>query len=181
MVSGAISLPSRGAFHLSFTVLYAIGHWVVFRLGGWSPQLPTGFLVSGGTPDPAAVSSISLTGFSPSVTGLPMPFGYRLDWLMLSSTPEVFLPPVWPPPRSLATTCGISFDFFSSPYLDVSVQAVPSVKLFIHLTVTGHCSGRIAPFGRLRLNAYLRLPAAFRSLSRPSSAPSAKAFPLRSS
>ena len=30
-------------------------------------------------------------------------------------------------------------------------------------------------------NAYLPLPAAFRSLSRPSSAPSAKAFPLRSS
>jgi hypothetical protein len=140
MVSGAISLPSRGAFHLSFTVLYAIGHWVVFRLGGWSPQLPTGFLVSGGTPDPAAVSSISLTGFSPSVTGLPMPFGYRLDWLMLSSTPEVFLPPVWPPPRSLATTCGISFDFFSSPYLDVSVQAVPPVYLFIQYTVTEYCS-----------------------------------------
>ena len=25
-VSGSLSLPSRGAFHLSFTVLYAIGH-----------------------------------------------------------------------------------------------------------------------------------------------------------
>ena len=29
-----------------------IGHQVVFRLGGWSPLLPTGFLVSGGTPVP---------------------------------------------------------------------------------------------------------------------------------
>ena len=37
---------------------------------------------------------------------------------------------VWPPPRSLATTCGISVDVFSSPYLDVSVQAVPLVLLF---------------------------------------------------
>ena len=37
---------------------------------------------------------------------------------------------VWPPPRSLATTSGISVDFFSSPYLDVSVQAVPRVRLF---------------------------------------------------
>ena len=27
----------------------AIGHWRVFRLGGWSPLLPTGFHVSGGT------------------------------------------------------------------------------------------------------------------------------------
>ena len=40
-------------------------------------------------------------------------------------TPKVFLPSVWPLPRSLATTYGISVDFFSSPYLDVSVQAVP--------------------------------------------------------
>ena len=48
--------------------------------------------------------------------------------------------PVWPPPRSLATTCGISVDVFSSPYLDVSVQAVPSVRLWIHRTVTEYCS-----------------------------------------
>ena len=44
-------------------------------------------------------------------------------------TPEVLLPPVWPLPRSLATTSGISIDFSSSPYLDVSVQAVPPVNL----------------------------------------------------
>ena len=30
----------------------SIGHRVVFRVGGWSPQLPTGFHVSGGTLDP---------------------------------------------------------------------------------------------------------------------------------
>ena len=30
-----------------------IGHRLVFRLGGWSPRLPTGFLVSRGTLDPA--------------------------------------------------------------------------------------------------------------------------------
>ena len=46
-------------------------------------------------------------------------------------TPEVFLPLVCPLPRSLATTYGISFDVFSSPYLDVSVQAVPSLHLFL--------------------------------------------------
>ena len=39
---------------------------------------------------------------------------------------------------------------------------------------------RVSPFGNLRINAYLPLPEAYRSLSRPSSAPSAKAFPLRS-
>ena len=48
-VSGSISLPSRGSFHLSLTVLFAIGHWVVFSLGGWAPQLHAGFHVSGTT------------------------------------------------------------------------------------------------------------------------------------
>lgn len=74
-VSGTVSLPSRGAFHLSFTVLYAIGHWVVFRVGGWSPRIPTRFHVSGRTLDPAQLSPFSPTWFSHSLTGLPMPFG----------------------------------------------------------------------------------------------------------
>ena len=46
MVSGSLSLPSRGAFHLSLTVLYSIGHMVVFSLRRWSSVLPSGFLVS---------------------------------------------------------------------------------------------------------------------------------------
>ena len=36
----------------------------------------------------------------------------------------------------------------------------------------------VSPFGNLRIEAYLQLPVAYRSLSRPSSAPNAKAFPL---
>ena len=77
--------------------------------------------------------------------------------------PQRINPLVWPLPRSLATTSGISVDFFSSPYLDVSVQAVPPVSLWIQNTVTGHDSSRIAPFGNPRINAYLRLPVAYRS------------------
>ena len=99
---------------------------------------------------------------------------------MQSATPKVFLPLVWPPPLSLATTRGISVDFFSSPYLDVSVQAVPLIRLWIQRMMTGRYSGRISPFRHPRINAYLRLPVAYRSLSRLSSAPSAKAFALRS-
>ena len=64
-------------------------------------------------------------------------------------TPKVFLPSVWPLPRSLATTYGISVDFFSSPYLDVSVQAVPPVSLCVQNTVRelshADCSIRISP------------------------------------
>ena len=87
---------------------------------------------------------------------------------------------VWPLPRSLATTYGISVDVFSSPYLDVSVQAVPHVHLFDSMHVDTVLPYRVSPFGNPRIKAYLQLPAAYRSLSRPSSAPDAKAFPLRS-
>ena len=48
----------------------------------------------------------------------------------VSPQPQRINPLVWPLPRSLATTCGISVDFSSSPYLDVSVQAVPLTHLF---------------------------------------------------
>ena len=87
--------------------------------------------------------------------------------------------PVWPLPRSLATTCGISVDFFSSPYLDVSVQAVPLIRLWIQRMMTGRYPCRITPFRNPRVIAYLQLTVAYRSLSRLSSAPSAKASALR--
>ena len=64
-VSGSISLPSRGSFHLSLTVLFAIGHRLVFRLGGWAPLLQTGFHVSGPTLDSARFICISPTGLLP--------------------------------------------------------------------------------------------------------------------
>ena len=41
-------------------------------------------------------------------------------------------------------------------------------------------SSRVSPFGNQRIVGYLLLPAAYRSLSRPSSAPGAKASTLRS-
>ena len=42
---------ARGAFHLSLTVLYSIGHQVVFSLRRWASLLPTEFLVLDGTLD----------------------------------------------------------------------------------------------------------------------------------
>ena len=50
---------------------FAIGHWGVFRLGGWSPRLPTGFLVSRSTLDTAAGFLVSCTGLSPSLVCFP--------------------------------------------------------------------------------------------------------------
>ena len=94
--------------------------------------------------------------------------------------PHRINPMVWPLPRSLATTYGISVDVSSSPYLDVSVQAVSYVHLFDSMHVDGGLLRQVSPFGNLRVNGYLLLTVAYRSLSRPSSAPDAKAFPLRS-
>ncbi len=80
--------------------------------------------------------------------------------------------PVWPVPVSLATTRGISFDFSSSGYLDVSVPLVCSAY-----AVTGLASGRVSPFGHLGINACVPLPQAYRSLPRPSSPLCAQASP----
>jgi hypothetical protein len=71
---------------------------------------------------------------------------------------------VWAVPRSLATTCRITIVFFSYAYLDVSVQ-----RVCIPCGISRTSPGWVAPFGHLRIESYLHLPAAFRSLSRPSS------------
>ena len=75
-VSGSISLPSRGSFHLSLTVLVHYRWQKVFSLTRWSWQIHTGFLVSRVTWVLCKrVPSLSPTGLSPSVAGLSMPFG----------------------------------------------------------------------------------------------------------
>ena len=59
---------------------------------------------------------------------------------------------------------------FSSPgSLHTPMYSVYDLRLF---------NIGVSPFGNLRVKAYLQLSAAYRSLSRPSSAPDAKAFTL---
>src|SRR4051794_24594031 len=53
------------------------------------------------------------------------------------------------------------------------------LRLWIQEWVTRHDSRRVSPFGHPRINAYVRLPEAFRSLSRPSSPVRAKASTVR--
>ena len=85
----------------------------------------------------------------------------RINESIMRSEPHGARTMVWPLSISLAATLEIDVSFSSSGYLDVSVH-------------------RVSPFRYLRLNGYLLLPAAFRSLSRLSSALSAKASTLRS-
>ena len=88
-----------------------------------------------GTLDTASQLHISPTGLSPPTVGFPTPFDYDSVYAVFVLTPKLFLISVWPLPISLATTLGISFDFSSSPYLDVSVREVPFLNLCIQLRI----------------------------------------------
>ena len=96
------------------------------------------------------------------------------------SEPRHARTPVWPLSISLAATLEITCCFlflwllrcFSSPG---SLPYVMDWRMDDRSS-----SGRVSPFRNLRIRAYLQLPAAFRSLSRLSSALSAKASTLRS-
>ena len=130
-VSGSISLPSRGAFHLSLTVLVHYRWPEVFSLRRWSSQIPPGFLVSRGTwelpPEPA---DFPLRGYHPLWQAFPDPSGNRLLCNSVAGLlPRCRLPlpryrnasrldtiAVWALPRSLAATWGIAVAFSSSGY-----------------------------------------------------------------
>ena len=61
----------------------------------------------------------------------------RLLRSRLQSEPHSARTMVWALPISLAATLRIDVSFFSSPYLDVSVQEVPLRTLWIHVRIHG--------------------------------------------
>ena len=178
-VSGSISLPSRGSFHLSLTVLYAIGHQVVFSLGGWSPLLPARFLVSCGTLDSSTLSTLRLRGFYSLWQNFPVLFCSSLRSLATSTTPRSKLLGLGSFPfarRYLGNRC-----FFLFLRLLRCFSSAGSLRMTMDSSYgTWSLSMWVSPFGDLRITRYLLFPAAYRSLSRPSSAPSARASTLRS-
>ena len=99
---------------------FTIGQPGVFSLGGWSPHVQSRFHVP--RPTRFHTTRISATGLSPAMVRLPSLFTYRL-WCLRAS------------PRSLAATGGISVDFFSSGYLDVSVPPVRLCTLWIQVQI----------------------------------------------
>ena len=151
--------PCRGAFHLSLTVL------VHYRsISSTQPQIVVDLSsdrISRAPPYSFLHSLLINTGLSPSLVILPRMFFLR---------PMSFLAG----PISLATTFGVSVDFLSYRYLDVSVPCVRfntlQIQILIQITLW------VSPFGDPRINAYSQLPTAFRSVSRPSSPLIAKAF-----
>ena len=61
----------------------------------------------------------------------------RITESIMRSEPQRARTLVWPLSRSLAATYEIDVSFSSSPYLDVSVQAVPFHTLWIGVWMTG--------------------------------------------
>ena len=92
------------------------------------------------TLDPARRLGISDTRLSLSPAGLPSPFSY-LTSATTQSKPRDARITVWALSISLAATLEIDkFSFSSSPYLDVSVQAVPLHTLWIGVWMHEVCS-----------------------------------------
>ena len=170
------TFPSRYSF--------TIGHRLVFRLGRWSCQIQSGFLVSRFTqvriPGPAhgfVYGAITLYGlaFQPAST----PHAHHPE------DQQLFPDPPYNPARATAAAFH-AYGLGSSPFarrysgnhccflfLEVlrcfsSLGSLPR-DYFIHLAMTGHYPGRVPPFGHPGINARVQLPLAFRSLPRPSS------------
>ena len=124
---------------------FTIGHARVLRLGGWSPHVQAGFHVS--RPTQGQKEELRIRGYHPLWPDFPFRFAnntakeYKAD------------------PISLATTLGISVDFCSCSYLDVSVHCVRFPCLCIQQGMTH--SGRVSPFGYLRIKARLPAPRSF--------------------
>ena len=103
----------------------------VFSLAGWSRRIRAGFLVSRVTQDTATPRRTSRRGLSPAAAELSRTSrsSYAYDIAVLQPQRRIATPLVWALPRSLATTGGITFVFFSSRYSDVSVPSVGAIGL----------------------------------------------------
>ncbi len=126
MVSGTISLPLRGTFHLSLTVLVRYRSPLVFSLAGWSPRIQSGFHVSGFTQVPTRESlEFRLRASNPLRTDFPdcsatrafcnSPAALWDDHVGPTTPntqrPQAFTYSVWAVPLSLAATQGIETFF----------------------------------------------------------------------
>ena len=134
--------------------------------------------MSRGTLDPAVLSSLSLTGLSPSAAGLPRAFLLGIAVTYAVRTPGRSRPGL----GSSAFARRYSRNHFCFLFLRLlrcfSSPGSPPYPMDSGMD-TWSLSMWVSPFRYPRLSGYLLLPAAFRSLSRLSSALSAKASALR--
>ena len=103
--------PYRGAFHLSLTVL--VHYRSISSTQPWRVVSPFSDRIPRAPPYSRIYQLSTPTGLSPSLIYLSMQFRFLLIYPSAG-------------PISLATTLGVSVDFLSLSYLDVSVRLVRS-------------------------------------------------------
>jgi hypothetical protein len=185
--SGSLSFPSRGAFHLSLTVLVHYRWPGVFSLGGWSPPLPTGCLVSRGTQEqpPAPPHPLApRTGLSPAPVPLPSGFRCQLVRPCLYNGTSCDAPlrlPYNPGRRQVSPSSpGLGSSRFARHYYGnlVLISLPRGTEMFQFPRCPWSClciqhamrplaRSRVAPFGFAWLIARLQLPRHVSPLSAP--------------
>ena len=108
-------------------------------------------------------------------------------WSRFPNTFHLATPALRRPYNPPAHVPGFGLARFRSPLLAGSLVCFPFLRVLRCFSSPGNCPlrdataspWRVAPFGHLRIKGCLRLPAAFRSLPRPSSSLGAKASPIR--
>ena len=170
--------------------LFTIGHQVVFSLIPWSGQIPAEFHVLRSTwecinwflynfayktftlygcPFQNNSATIKKHNFVMILTNshIPQP--------LYSNAYQLTLHKFLALPVSLTTTQGITFVFFSSHYLDVSVHAVDFYLLYIHKQILDLQSSGLPHSDTPGSKLVWQLPEAFGSLQPLSSPPDTKA------
>ena len=174
-VSGSLSLPSRGAFHLSLAVLVhcrSPGSVLPWRMvPPDSRRVPRAPRYSGYRMVRASCAYGPLTLRGAAFQRLP---------LRRSSPSSGPTTPERPRPH------GFGLLPFRSPLLGESLlfSSPAATKMFqfaAFASLAGSPCGGVPPFGHPRIKGLLRLPAAFRSFTRPSSPPGARASSVRPS
>ena len=117
----------------------------------------------------SAINLLACTGLSPSVTQLSRWFHFAVHYLMIVLQPQLCLNKI-----------GLGSFHFARHYsgnhfcfLFLSLLRCFSSRGLLPLRGSAPSAHWVAPFGHHRINWYLLIPGAYRSLSRPSSPPRA--------
>lgn len=177
-VSGLFHSPNRGSFHLSLTVLCAIGRQEIFSLGRWSPRIRTRFHETGTTWENAGrvhdLNYAAITRYGPPFQMVRLPWTFLTPFLChnqegasLDSTSATVVP---------LHGYGLGSSLFARRYwgnrmLFLFLRVLrcfnspgsPRTPMnSAHADKSSTC--RVAPFGNLRITSCLALT---RSLSQP--------------
>ncbi len=167
----------RSAFHLSFTVLVryrSLGSIQPYRMvPAGSRRIPRAPRYSGYHYASSDLVYRTVTVYGRTFQIVPLIRVLARAWSYNPIHAVTWM--VWANPRSLATTRGIISYFL---FLQV-LRCFSSLRQPLALQDNWSSTNWVVPFGNPRIKGYLHLPAAYRSLSRPSSPPRAKASAMR--